>query len=77
MLNKKGTSYDCRLQTRKQWFQQVFRIIDSQGVRNTYGFVEGNSDQTDISKDRIFSTQSIVTSEEFSRAVLSCRLKFS
>ncbi len=44
-------------------------LLIPKGVRNTYGFVEGNSDQTDISKDRIFSTQSIVTSEEFSRAV--------
>ncbi|HFI0054718.1 TPA: DUF6287 domain-containing protein [Streptococcus suis] len=39
------------------------------GVQNTYGFLEGHSDQTDTSKDRLFSTQSVTTTEGFSQGV--------
>lgn len=44
-------------------------LLIPKGVQNTYGFLEGHSDQTDTSKDRIFSTQSVTTTEDFSRGV--------
>ncbi|MDW8742803.1 DUF6287 domain-containing protein [Streptococcus suis] len=44
-------------------------LLIPKGVQNTYGFLEGHSDQTDTSKDRIFSTQSVTTTEDFSKGV--------
>ncbi|HEL2401803.1 TPA: hypothetical protein TZS69_000755 [Streptococcus suis] len=44
-------------------------LLIPKGVQNTYGFLEGNSDQTDTSKDRIFPTQSVATTESFSQGV--------
>ncbi|HFI0264497.1 TPA: DUF6287 domain-containing protein [Streptococcus suis] len=44
-------------------------LLIPKGVQNTYGFLEGHSDQTDTSKDRIFSTQSVTTTEGFSQGV--------
>ncbi|NQI71372.1 hypothetical protein HO594_09505 [Streptococcus suis] len=44
-------------------------LLIPKGVQNTYGFLEGHSDQTDTSKDRIFSTQSVSTTEGFSQGV--------
>lgn len=44
-------------------------LLIPKGVQNTYGFLEGHSDQTDTSKDRIFTTQSVATTESFSQGV--------
>ncbi|HEM3724743.1 TPA: hypothetical protein U1D16_000107 [Streptococcus suis] len=44
-------------------------LLIPKGVQNTYGFLEGHSDQTDTSKDRLFSTQSVTTTEGFSQGV--------
>ncbi|HFR3343301.1 DUF6287 domain-containing protein [Streptococcus sp. A34] len=44
-------------------------LLIPKGVQNTYGFLEGHSDQTDTSKDRMFSTQSVTTTEDFSKGV--------
>ncbi|HFR3425692.1 TPA: DUF6287 domain-containing protein [Streptococcus suis] len=44
-------------------------LLIPKGVQNTYGFLEGHSDQTDTSKDRIFPTQSVATTESFSQGV--------
>lgn len=44
-------------------------LLIPKGVQNTYGFLEGHSDQTDTSKDRIFSTQSVTTTEDFGQGV--------
>ncbi|NQH95531.1 hypothetical protein HO625_00470 [Streptococcus suis] len=44
-------------------------LLIPKGVHNTYGFLEGHSDQTDTSKDRIFTTQSVATTESFSQGV--------
>ncbi|HFI0272535.1 TPA: DUF6287 domain-containing protein [Streptococcus suis] len=44
-------------------------LLIPKGIQNTYGFLEGHSDQTDTSKDRIFSTQSVTTTEDFSKGV--------
>ncbi|MGQ7408749.1 DUF6287 domain-containing protein [Streptococcus suis] len=44
-------------------------LLIPKGVQNTYGFLEGHSDQTDASKDRMFSTQSVTTTEDFSKGV--------
>ncbi|MFH0384179.1 DUF6287 domain-containing protein [Streptococcus sp. A11] len=44
-------------------------LLIPKGVKNTYGFLEGHSDQTDTSKDRIFSTQSVTTTEDFGQGV--------
>ncbi|HEL2382879.1 TPA: hypothetical protein TZS71_000616 [Streptococcus suis] len=44
-------------------------LLIPKGVQNTYGFLEGHSDQTDTSKDRIFTTQSVSTTEGFSQGV--------
>ncbi|WP_105114334.1 DUF6287 domain-containing protein [Streptococcus suis] len=44
-------------------------LLIPKGVQNTYGFLDGHSDQTDTSKDRLFSTQSVTTTEGFSQGV--------
>ena len=44
-------------------------LLIPKGIQNTYGFLEGHSDQTDTSKDRIFTTQSVATTESFSQGV--------
>lgn len=44
-------------------------LLIPKGVQNTYGFLEGHSDQTDTSKDRMFSTQSVTTTEDFGQGV--------
>ncbi|MGV3079363.1 DUF6287 domain-containing protein [Streptococcus sp. 32226D021BW] len=44
-------------------------LLIPKGVQNTYGLLEGHSDQTDTSKDRIFTTQSVATTESFSQGV--------
>ncbi|NQJ22822.1 hypothetical protein HO566_10030 [Streptococcus suis] len=44
-------------------------LLIPKGVKNTFGFLEGHSDQTDTSKDRLFSTQSVTTTEGFSQGV--------